>query len=90
MTLPRIHLNGTGHWTLLKGYESALEAARAARVALGNVEFHARDYYPDGMQEWDNAVREREALFSNLDAVIDALAQHVEYIDEVITRRGTP
>lgn len=62
MTLPTIHLNGTGRQTLLDGYENARTAVRDALDVLRAVEFNPRDYYVQGDTAWTAARDERETM----------------------------
>jgi len=67
--LPTIHLNGTGARSLTDGYTEARRAVQDAMTALQNVDFNARDYYPQGQLAWLDAVRQRQELFNKLATV---------------------
>ena len=56
ITLPVIHLNGTGAKTLLEDNVAASEAIRNALSVIHKVEFHSRDYYPN--DSWEKARKE--------------------------------
>ena len=73
ITAPTVHLNGTGYNDLWNGYEAAYEAVRAAREALGKVEFNARDYY---VQDADAFTKARDHRYEQC----KALAQVEEYL----------
>lgn len=62
LTLPTVHLNGTGHTTLADGYEKADDALRDFTKAFGEIEFNARDYYPQGPEAWEKARDQRSAI----------------------------
>ena len=46
LTLPSIHLNGTGRRMLTEDYTAAYHALQTAFRAFQSIEFNARDYYP--------------------------------------------
>lgn len=62
LTLPTVHMNGTGHKTLAKDYENADDALRNFTDTFGRIEFNARDYYPQGPEAWGKARDERCAI----------------------------
>jgi hypothetical protein len=74
-TFPTIHLNGTSKKDLLDGYRKAIDAIQDAVVALGSVEFNARDYYVQGNHAWSQASDERVEQFQKLYAVKDHLTE---------------
>lgn len=76
-TFPTIHLNGTSKKDLLDGYRKAIDAIQDAVVALGSVEFNARDYYPHphGLVAWTTASNERVEQFQKLYEVKDHLTE---------------
>ena len=45
LTLPIVHLNGSGEANLQEWYQEMVEAVRAARLALCSHSPHGRDYY---------------------------------------------
>ncbi len=49
LTLPSIHLNGTGRRMLTEDYTTAYNALQAAIRAFQSIEFNARDYYTQGL-----------------------------------------
>lgn len=59
MRHPTIHLNGTGAKTLLDGYLEAIHQLGQALNAINNIEFNARDYYPQGPGAYTAARAER-------------------------------
>jgi hypothetical protein len=79
MTLPTIHTNGTSARELARGYSNARLAVQEAIEILSKVEFNARDYYPQGQDAWNAAVRERSDTFDKLRSVtgeLYALEEH--------------
>lgn len=84
MTLPTLHMNGTGANMLMEGYENAWVDVRDAQDTLGKIEFNPRDYYvQDGA--WEKAIEERRDIFQLLKRVEDYLMAHMEHINN--TRR---
>jgi hypothetical protein len=72
MRTPTIHMNGTGKRMLEEGYNAAYQAVDAAIDAICNVEFNARDYYPQGPEAWGEARDEQNDRLKKLrDVMID-------------------
>lgn len=78
-TLPTIHLNGTGARTLLKEYQAAYEALQLLQEKLANASCHARDYYPQGHEAYNEARYERAEMFAKLSDVEDYLISLIEH-----------
>jgi hypothetical protein len=81
-TFPTIHINGTSKKDLLDGYRKAIDAVQDAVVALGSVEFNARDYYVQGSHAWVQASDERVEQFQKLYAVKDHLMEIALHISK--------
>lgn len=79
-TLPTIHLNGTSDLMLLEHYLRARTALLDAREAIASIEFHSRDYYPQGPGAWVAASQERREIFDKINEVDRYLDAHIEYI----------
>lgn len=80
MTLPTIHLNGSGPARLLAELIDASAALSGALAALKRGAPNARDYYPQGPGAYQAAADEHMDRMRRVAAVqdeIDALAQHV-------------
>ena len=80
MIKPTVHLNGTSAQALFDGYREAGHAVRAAIEAVCLVYPHGRDYYVQGTEQVQAAVREHEARAAALRAIlkdIDELIEHV-------------
>jgi len=78
--LPTIHLNGSGRDRLIAGYTAAWRAMQKARETLANVEFHARDYYVQGDDAYQQARAQRDAQFADLNRIqqeIEAIIMHI-------------
>jgi hypothetical protein len=59
---PLIHLNGTSARDLTAGWDRIAERLCDLCDAWGDLEFNARDYYPQGSDAWPRACTEREAM----------------------------
>ena len=83
--LPTVHLNGTGLKTLKESYDRVDDALYELQQAWGEVEFNARDYYPQGPEAWDQATKERgqhsKALL-DLGVYLTAIREHLHSIDQ--------
>lgn len=55
MKLPSIHPNGTSPELLFETYKAAHVAVENAISAVQEVEFHSRDYYPQGPEAFEEA-----------------------------------
>lgn len=62
LTLPTVHMNGTGYKTLSEDYEQADDAFRDFIKAFGKIEFNARDYYVQNPRAYAKARDERNAI----------------------------
>jgi hypothetical protein len=69
ITLPTIHLNGTGAQSLADEYRAARKAADAAVDALVAATCNGRDFYPQGSDAYYAARRERDAMLDKLHEV---------------------
>ena len=91
LTLPMIHLNGTGAETLRDNYLDASNAVREAMDLCQKVEFNARDYYPLGEGAYPKARDEHWDRITRLQDVreeLAAIAYHVQTImDDKEARR---
>jgi hypothetical protein len=82
LTLPTVHMNGTGKQMLLDGYEAAHNKLRELTKSLGQIEFNARDYYPQEVGAWDKALSERQAIYQTLATVEEYLMKHMIHIQD--------
>lgn len=80
MTLPTIHLNGTGKDSLCAGYDNAADKLEDFCDAWGAIEFNARDYYPQGDEAWSSALKEREEMAGKIREVQAYLQRIQEHI----------
>ena len=71
LTLPTIHLNGTGADSLKREYRAARHAIGAAVDALALATCNARDFYPQEPGAWQRARDERAEAFRLLQLVSD-------------------
>ena len=70
MQLPTIHMNGTSAQALYNGYRAAGSAVRKAIEALEETAPNARDYYLEGEDAFDRAVKEHAARVHALREVL--------------------
>ena len=66
ITIPTLHLNGTGATTLRDEYAAAYDSLGKAIEAFASTTCNGRDYYPQGAGAYDQARRERTEAFSRL------------------------
>lgn len=59
ITLPTIHLNGTGAKTIFEENVEASTSCSEALAIIEKMEFNARDYYPQGPEAYTAARAER-------------------------------
>lgn len=82
LTLPSIHLNGTGRTMLAEGYQRAYTAAQDAIRAFNEIEFNARDYYVQSDSAWPQARTERVIALRHLNEVREYLEAHLIHLGE--------
>ena len=82
LTLPSIHLNGSGRRMLTEDYTTAYRAIQAAIRPFQSVEFNARDYYPQGADAFTRARRQRDVQLQHLAEVQHYLETHLMHIGE--------
>lgn len=87
LTLPTVHMNGTGIRTLQETYEAAAHALDDFTDQWIKIEFNSRDYYPQGPEAWDAAVEQREAMNHKIRELKQYLQTHREHLYEQATRR---
>ena len=77
LTLPTLHMNGTGFDMLFSGYDQAEDKLNELTDAFGNIEFNARDYYVQGPDAYTKAREERQAIYAKLKDIKHYLAAHL-------------
>ena len=77
---PTVHLNGTGAETLMRQFEKAGQALRAALQALRDAAPNGRDYYPQGPNALRKAQEDHEARLQRLDAVLREIKELYEHV----------
>lgn len=75
ITLPVVHLNGSGRASLQKQYENAYCTVSAALLAVAAIETHDRDYYPLGPDAGPAARAERAARCAKLVTIAEELLE---------------
>lgn len=76
LTLPTLHMNGTGFKMLSEGYEQAADKLDDFTDAFGSIEFNARDYYVQNPEAYPKAREERMAIHAHIKAIKDYLHTH--------------
>jgi len=79
LTLPLFHLNGNSVEKLTEQYQNAFTKLQEFVDAFSAIEFHARDYYPLGMEAWNKAMVERDHARTLLNGVYKYLETHVNH-----------
>jgi hypothetical protein len=90
MMIPTIHLNGTAAQDLISQLCDAMAAIRDAEAALVRCSPNGRDYYPQGPDAINKAVREHNARIEKLNAVgaeLVAITEAVVAADDARTAR---
>ena len=82
LTLPSIHLNGTGRRMLTEDYTTAYHALQAAIRAFQSIELNGRDYYPQGADAFYQARSQRDVQLQHLSGVQHYLESHLAHIGE--------
>ncbi len=73
ISIPMIHLNGTGYDSLLADNASAQHAVMLAIESMNAASPHGRDYYPRGDEALPIAIKEHEARVRALQGVLKEL-----------------
>jgi hypothetical protein len=76
LTLPLVHLNGTGRATLIEDYDDADDTLQGFIDSFASIEFNARDYYPHGPDAWGKAVDARQEINQKIRDIKDYLDAH--------------
>ena len=84
ITLPIVHLNGTGKTMLLEQRTVARQAIQDAYRALKDMAPNGRDYYPAGPAAMEAAIAQHRRRM----LVLDGLRAELEYEIEAIDRIG--
>jgi len=82
LTLPTIHLNGTGRTVLTVGYYAAYVKLQEALDAFQAIEFNARDYYVQDDDAYRTAVQQRSVVHQQLCNARDYLEAHLIHLGE--------
>lgn len=76
LTLPTIHMNGTGRKMLTEGYDNAAEKLDDFINAFSNIEFSARDYYVQSPEAYPKARDERTEINQAIKKISSYLLEH--------------
>lgn len=80
MTKPTIHMNGSGKQHLTEQYTNVTNALNAALNALSEAYPHGRDYYVQGPEAIDAAVREHDARIEAVRTVYKDMLQMLRHV----------
>lgn len=80
MTKPTIHRNGTAATDLLEDTLASRTAINNALKVLRDHGPNGRDYYPQGPDAFQGAVREHEMRIAKLVEVLDELTEMADYV----------
>lgn len=81
LTVPTVHLNGTGQKGLLEQLETAISAVDAATDAVAQAAPHGRDYYVQGPDAYSKARAEHDARLAKLQNVSYELGEVWSAVD---------
>jgi hypothetical protein len=73
LTLPSVHLNGTGRVGLMEQYHKAYMALHEAVVALREATPHNRDYYVQSDEAGPQARKEHQARLAAVEDVMEEI-----------------
>jgi hypothetical protein len=82
LAIPTVHLNGTAKADLINGYCEAIEALHDAGRKLAAAYPNGRDYYPQGGDAINVAMRQHEARMTKLKEIIGELEAIAMQIDK--------
>jgi hypothetical protein len=82
LTVPIVHLNGSGKKNLTEGFCEAGRAVNEAIDELCKIRPHGRDYYIAEAGTYEKACREHEARIATLKRVSDELTALALAVDE--------
>ena len=82
LTVPTVHLNGTGRKTLQEDYFRAYRALDDALEAFYKIEFNARDYYVQEDGAFYKARAERDCELKRFAQIKEYLEAHLMSLGE--------
>lgn len=82
LTLPTIHLNGSGRKTLFEDYNNAYKALNEALEAFYKIEFNARDYYVQSDTAFYEARTQRDCELARFAQLKEYLEAHLMSLGE--------
>lgn len=83
ITLPTIHLNGSGRARLDEQYQRAYDSARETLAVFRALDVHDRDYYPQGPDAGTKARAEHTARCRALEHIVEDMLAHVLHLHPV-------
>jgi hypothetical protein len=82
LTLPSIHLNGTGRKMLTDDYQTAYRKLIEFRDAFRSIEFNARDYYVQAEGSFSRASTDRDIMEHKIGSLMQYLEAHLLHLSE--------
>ena len=82
LTLPSIHLNGSGRRKLTEDYSAAYNKLIQFRDSFRAIEFNARDYYPQGNSAFSKARTDRDIMEHKIGSLMQYLEDHLLHLAE--------
>jgi hypothetical protein len=82
LTLPSIHLNGTGRKMLTEDYTAAYHKLIEFRDSFRSIEFNARDYYVQSNSVFSAARTERDIMEHKIGSLMEYLEAHLVHLSE--------
>jgi hypothetical protein len=77
---PTIHLNGDRQESLLEESVNALGALRDARAALCNITVNGRNFYPQGPDATNQALKDFRAMLGRFDLVVEEVERYADAV----------
>ncbi len=78
--MPTVHLNGTSHSMLMKGYDEAYYTLGIFAKSFGFIEFNPRDYYVQAPEAWPAAVDARIEINQKIKEISQYLEAHLIHL----------
>lgn len=82
LTMPTVHMNGSGFDTLFNGYDEAADELRKFTDKFGRIEFNARDYYVQGPDAYTKAREQRDEINAKIRDIKKYLDDHLMRLDD--------
>lgn len=84
LKIPTVHMNGTSADYLIEQLKNAYQAINVAVRALAEASPNGRDYYPQGLDAVQEAIRQHRLRMAKLDSVREELIEIVSGVQDQI------